>query len=48
MASLSVTNMRDKLLATYDGPKWRDKVIKMNDNQVIAIFKSIQKRGASK
>lgn len=36
--------MRDHVIKAYSGEKWRKKVLKMSDNQVLAIYMSLQKR----
>lgn len=35
---MSVDLMRDAILKVYDGQKWKDKVARMSDNQIIAVY----------
>lgn len=35
---MSVEQMRDALMKAYPGQRWSDKVKKMSDNQVIAVY----------
>lgn len=41
---MSIQRIRDFVAASYNGDKWRDKVEQMPDNQVIAIYYSLQRR----
>lgn len=42
---MTVDQMRAKISAAYDGPKWRNRVSVMEDRQVIAIFKTMTQLG---
>lgn len=39
---------RDKVRAAYDGPKWKAKVDKMSDRQIIALYFRFMKEGKIK
>lgn len=41
MATVSVVDMRRYLCTLYGGIAWQNKVAKMSDNQVIAIYRRI-------
>lgn len=41
---MSVDQMREAIKNVYKGPKWVRKVQTMPPNQVIAIFKNLQKQ----
>lgn len=46
---MSVEQMRDALCSVYYGaPKWVNKVMKMPDNQVIAIYMRMRNAGRIK
>ena len=45
MANPSITSMRAAITAVYPGNKWRIRVDRMSDNQVIAIFHSFSRNG---
>lgn len=42
---MSIDQMRYEIASVYPGPKWRERVRFMHDNQVIAIYKSFQQKG---
>lgn len=42
---MNVGYMREKIAKAYDGPRWKERVACMPDNQVIAIFYSFKKKG---
>lgn len=42
---MEVWQMREKIAEVYDGPAWRIKVSKMEDDQVIAIYYSFLEKG---
>lgn len=42
---MNVNEMRNYILKMYPGPRWVDKVAHMNDNQVMAIYFSMKKKG---
>ena len=42
---MDVKNMRDYILKMYPGPNWIAKVAKMNDDQVMAVYFSMKKKG---
>ena len=35
---MSIEQMREALMKSYPSQKWQDKVLKMSDNQIIAIY----------
>lgn len=41
---MSTKDMRDHVIKAYAGEAWRSKVLKMSDEQVLAIYRSLQKR----
>jgi len=45
---VSVRDMRSALRAVYSGASWQEKVDRMPDNQVIAVYYSFQHRGKIK
>ena len=42
---MNVSDMRNWLLKMYPGPKWLEKVARMPDNQVMAVYFSMKKKG---
>lgn len=38
MSYYSMAYMYETVLGLYDGPKWRNRVVHMSDNQIMAIF----------
>lgn len=42
---MDISSMRNYILKMYPGPKWIDKVAHMRDDQVIAIYFSMKKKG---
>lgn len=42
---MHISNIRQKVIEVYSKPGWRDKVLHMSEEQVFAIFKSLQERG---
>ena len=42
---MSVDQMRAAITKVYDNPTWAYKVRRMADNQVIAIYRNMQKTG---
>ena len=42
---MTVDQMRIRLTKAYPGPKWKDKVRDMSDNQVIAVYYKFEKSG---
>lgn len=36
---MSIEQMRSKVKEAYQGDKWKQKVSKMSDNQVLAIYR---------
>lgn len=40
-----ISRKREALLAVYSGPEWRQKVLKMSDQQIIAIFMRLKIQG---
>ncbi|NLV66791.1 MAG: hypothetical protein GXY14_03850 [Spirochaetes bacterium] len=41
---MDIGNIRDFVAAGYRGDKWKNKVNRMSDQQVIAIYHSMQRR----
>lgn len=43
---MTTNDMRGHIIAAYRGagPEWRRKVLKMSDGQVLAMYRSLQKR----
>ena len=35
---MTIDQMRDEILEAYPGPRWREKVAKMDDDQVMALY----------
>ena len=42
---MSIDQMHYEITSVYPGPKWRERVRSMHDNQVIAIYKTFQQKG---
>lgn len=42
---MGVEQMRSAIVKAYPGKKWADKVKKMSDNQVIAIYNRLLQSG---
>ena len=42
---MDVGAMRDYILKMYPGPKWTEKVAHMKDDQVIAVYYSMKRKG---
>lgn len=38
MSYYSMAYMYETVMGMYDGPKWRNRVLHMSDNQIMAIF----------
>lgn len=45
---MTVDQMRIRLFSAYSGDKWKKKIEKMPDNQVIAIYKRLESQGKLK
>jgi|LSQX01.2.fsa_nt_gb hypothetical protein len=46
---MSTNDMRSHIIAAYgSGKVWKQKVLKMSDGQVLAIYRSLQKQGKVK
>jgi len=46
LANMKTSDMRDHLIALYPGAEsWRQRVMQMSENQVIAIYRSKIERG---
>lgn len=45
---MTVKQMRDKIIKVYDNKTWRDKVYKMPNNQVIALYYTFLRQGKIK
>ena len=41
---MNIRNMRDFVAAGYRGDKWKNKVDRMSDQQITAIYYSMQRR----
>ena len=46
MDSRSIENMRKKISDQYPGPNWKDRVSRMDNAQVIAIYYNMERSGA--
>lgn len=42
---MSISQMREAIAKVYEGIRWKARVSKMAENQVIAIYRSFQKSG---
>lgn len=42
---MSIDQMRCALIEVYPGPNWRKRVIEMEDKQVIATYKNMERKG---
>lgn len=42
---MSIGEMRSVVSRAYDGPTWKDKVKHMPDEQIVAVYYSLQKSG---
>ena len=42
---MSTDQMREKVMYAYSGDRWQDKVRKMPDDQIIAIYYRLLKSG---
>lgn len=40
---MKVSQMRNEVMTAYVGNAWKDKVKKMSDNQIIAIYHKLQR-----
>ena len=47
MSFLSLAHMYQVVRDMYDSPKWREKVLHMSDNQIMAIYFSKEEREAA-
>lgn len=45
---MRIQDMRDFVAAGYSGDKWKNKVNRMSDDQVTAIYFSMQRRNETK
>lgn len=45
---MNVNQMRARVAECYPGPRWAKRVQRMNDDQVIAIFYRLSKKGMIK
>lgn len=45
---MDVQTMRRHVKGAYPGDKWANRVAKMNDSQIIAVFKRLQYQGKIK
>lgn len=48
MAFLSMSHMYQVVRDMYDSPKWRERVLHMSDNQIMAIYFSQEEREAAR
>ena len=42
---MGVDNLRTAIISAYPGTRWRDRVMRMQDNQVIAIYNNFVRNG---
>ena len=42
---MTTAEMREKLADRFPGPRWKEKVNHMRDNQVVAIYKNLERTG---
>ena len=42
---MSIEQMRDKISKVYDSWRWRERVSRMPDAQVFAVYKNMENRG---
>lgn len=42
---MTVLQMKNQISKVYDGQKWKDRVQRMSDNQVIAVYNSFLSSG---
>ena len=42
---MTVNMMKEAIIKAYEGKKWREKVLSMSDNQVIAVYRRLQRKG---
>lgn len=40
-----ISRKREALFAAYPGRRWRDRVMKMSDSQVVAVYMRLQSQG---
>lgn len=45
---MTVKEMRDRLIDVYGGPLWRMKVMDMTNQQVIAVYSDMERKGRLK
>ena len=45
---MTVDQMRERITNAYPGLEWKDRVARMEDKQVVAIFNSCEERGVFK
>jgi len=45
---MTISNMRDWVISAYPGDKWKEKVKKMPDDQIIPIYYRLIKKGRIK
>lgn len=45
---MNINQMRVRVAECYPGPRWANKVRRMSDDQVIAIFYRLSKKGMIK
>ena len=45
MKKMTVDQMRERITTVYGGPRWRLRVQEMDDRQVIAIYKDMERHG---
>jgi hypothetical protein len=41
---MTTADMRGHLIAAYPGEVWKRKVLRMKDEEVLAVYRSLQKR----
>ena len=42
---MTVDQMRERITTVYGGPRWRLRVQEMDDRQIIAIYKDMERNG---
>ena len=45
MSSYSINSMREDVADAYDGPSWKNRVWRMEDEQIIALWYSFKEKG---
>lgn len=45
---MNINQMRVRVAQCYPGPRWAEKVQRMSDEQIVAIFYRLQRKGIIK